>query len=229
MRDISLPENVRRLGAKERFRFSCHPGVPCFTDCCRQLDLALTPYDVLRLRRSLGVSCSEFLERYVLVEKTDEDIFPQVFLAMVDDGRASCPFVSADGCSVYADRPGACRTYPIGRGAYLDDEGRPADFHVLLTEPHCRGFAEGPELTVGDWIADQELAVYNEINDLVMTILHHQRIKEGFRPNEEQQQRYLNVLYNPEGSVCLPKNRPNDDEELLKLAIRLLNDELPGW
>ena len=31
------------------FTFACHPGVPCFTECCRELDLALTPYDVLRL------------------------------------------------------------------------------------------------------------------------------------------------------------------------------------
>ncbi len=229
MRDISLPQNVRKLGVKERFRFACHCGVPCFTDCCRQLDLALTPYDVLRLRQALGISCTEFLDRYTMVELTDDDIFPQVFLTMVDDGRASCPFVSEDGCSVYADRPGACRTYPVGRGAYMDDNDQPADFHVLLSEPHCRGLEDGPERSVADWNTDQDIAVYNEYNDLVMAIIHHKRIKEGFRPNEEQQQRYLNVLYNPDGSVCLTKSRPVNSEELLKLAIRLLVDELPGW
>lgn len=229
MKDISLPEHVRRLGEHERFRFSCHPGVPCFTDCCRQLDLALTPYDVIRLRRPLGINCTDFLERYAQVEKTDEDIFPQVFLAMVDDGRASCPFVSEQGCSVYADRPGACRTYPIGRAAYLDDKGHPADFHVLLTEPHCHGFGSGPELSLTTWIADQELADYNECNDLVMTILHHQRIKEGFRPEEKQLQRYLSVLYTPDSPGQLPQDGPNNDKELLISAIKLLNDELPGW
>ncbi|MCA1766096.1 MAG: YkgJ family cysteine cluster protein, partial [Desulfobulbaceae bacterium] len=120
MTEIGLPRNVRRLGDQETFRFSCHPGVPCFTECCRQLDLALSPYDVLRLRRGLGIPAAEFLDRYAVVEKSEEEPFPTVFLAMVDDGRAACPFVTERGCSVYQDRPGACRAYPVGRGAYLD-------------------------------------------------------------------------------------------------------------
>ena len=227
--DIRLPEHVRRLGDQERFIFSCHPDVPCFTECCKQLDLALTPYDVLRLRKAMGITCAEFIKVYALVEKADEDIFPQVFLGMVDDGQANCPFVTKQGCSVYKDRPGACRTYPVGRGAYLDDKGHPADFHVLLTEPHCRGFGAGPELGLDDWITDQELAVYNDFNDLVMTIIHHPRITEGFRPDENQQPRYIKVLYTPDESNELSPPNLNDDRKLLKSAIQLLNDELPGW
>ena len=36
-----------------KFSFACHPDVPCFTKCCSDLDLALTPYDVLRLKNRL--------------------------------------------------------------------------------------------------------------------------------------------------------------------------------
>jgi hypothetical protein len=227
MADLSLPQNVRRLGDDEVFKFSCHPKVACFTDCCRQLDLALTPYDVLRLRRSLGISATEFLERYAIVEKTDTDIFPQVVLAMVDDGQASCPFVNENGCLVYHDRPGACRTYPVGRGAYLDEKGRAAELFVLLTEPHCHGFAAGPGVTINHWVAEQELAVYNEANDLLMTILHHRRIKEGFRANERQQKQFLNTLYDLE--TFRQKNTSPEkisDLELLRSAIQELHDEL---
>jgi hypothetical protein len=38
------------------FRFACHPGVSCFGACCSALDLMLTPYDAMRLRRSTSQS-----------------------------------------------------------------------------------------------------------------------------------------------------------------------------
>jgi len=48
-----LPRNVTRIEKEETFHFSCHPSIGCFTDCCRQLELALTPYDILRLKKGL--------------------------------------------------------------------------------------------------------------------------------------------------------------------------------
>ncbi|HSH12688.1 MAG TPA: YkgJ family cysteine cluster protein, partial [Desulfurivibrionaceae bacterium] len=186
---------VKNLDRDEPFAFRCGPDLLCFTDCCRQLDLALSPYDLLRLRRTLGTSGAEFLDRYAVIEKNDEDAFPQVYLGMVDDGLASCPFVSVRGCTVYADRPGACRTYPLGRGARLGQDGKPDDFYVVLNEAHCLGFAEKSPQTVITWLADQELANYNEFNDLTMRILHHPRVRAGYRPSGAQQERYLEVLY----------------------------------
>jgi hypothetical protein len=149
-----------------------------------------------------------------------------VFLAMVDDGRATCPFVTEAGCSVYKDRPGACRTYPVGRGAYLDQDGQTAEMFVLINEPHCRGFEDGPEITVAEWNVDQELAIYNECNDLLITLLQHPLIKEGFRPDEQAQARYLEVLYDLDAfrqQTGLPDNI--DDRQLLKEAISILEDE----
>ena len=226
MKDLGLPEYARRLSDNETFRFSCHPGVPCFTECCRQLDLSLTPYDVIRLRQALKITSSEFLEKYALVEKTDEDVFPQLFLAMIEDDRANCPFVGSKGCSVYPDRPGACRTYPVGRGAYLDENGRPSDFHILLNEPHCRGFTEGPEISLTEWIADQDLSRYNKFNDALMSILQHRRIKDGFRPDAKQQERYLHVLFDIDTFRQEIGEDDLDDQELLIKAIGIFQNEL---
>ena len=53
----SLPE----LKPDETFCFDCNPDVPCFNRCCAELTLPLTPYDVLRLRRNLGIGSEEFL------------------------------------------------------------------------------------------------------------------------------------------------------------------------
>lgn len=214
---------VSNLDCRQPFTFRCGPDLPCFTDCCRQLDLALTPYDLLRLRRTLGISGAEFLDRYAVIEKNAEDAFPQVYLGMVDDGLASCPFVSVRGCTVYADRPGACRSYPLGRGARLDQDGKPEEFYVVLNESHCRGFAEASPQTVVTWLADQELADYNEFNDLTMRILHHPRVRAGYRPSGAQQDRHLEVLYGLTGFVA-PDGA--SDEQRLRQGLTLLTDEL---
>ncbi len=46
------------------FSFACHPGLSCFTECCRDLRLALTPYDILRLKNRLGLASNDFLDQY---------------------------------------------------------------------------------------------------------------------------------------------------------------------
>ena len=66
MSDAALPDldALPALGADDRLGFACHPGVPCFNACCRDLDLLLYPYDVLRLRRALGLDSPGFLSRH---------------------------------------------------------------------------------------------------------------------------------------------------------------------
>jgi hypothetical protein len=41
-----LPDQVSRIEAGESFFFLCHKDVSCFTECCRDLELALTPHAV---------------------------------------------------------------------------------------------------------------------------------------------------------------------------------------
>ena len=42
---------------------------------------------------------------------------------------------------------------------------------MLLKEPHCRGFSKGKTHTVQQWIDEQGIAIYNEINDKLMQII----------------------------------------------------------
>lgn len=229
MRHDLAPEHVRPLPPDETFRFGCHPGVTCFTDCCRELELALTPYDVLRLSDHLRLAPSTFLDRYAVVEQGEDTAFPRVFLGMLDDGRASCPFVTASGCRVYADRPGACRTYPLGRGAFTTPDGTRHERHVLLNEPHCHGFSEGDQQDIAAWQKDQELADYNAMNDELLPILHHPRLKDG-PPTEEEVEIFLS-LYSLDtfrrqlldGSLALPfPSTADEHQELVKEDLALL-------
>lgn len=186
---------IEELRENEFFYFNCHPGVPCFTDCCRKLDLELTPYDVLRLKKQFGLTGRKFLEQYVEIVQDEETVFPHCFLKMNNDAEATCPFLSSEGCRVYEDRPGACRTYPLGRGAWQDKKGNFQAAYVLLREEHCLGFTEENRQTVKHWLEHQYLTPYNEANDHLMTLIYHPMVKAGFSPSERQSSLYLETLY----------------------------------
>jgi Fe-S-cluster containining protein len=172
----SLPE----LAPDQEFRFACHPQVPCFNACCGDLNLMLTPYDVLRLRRALGEPSAEFIRTRVHVALAPDTGLPLMRLRMRDDKRRSCPFVSPGGCTVYPHRPSACRTYPLGRATRLGEGGEVLERFFLVREGHCKGFAQDSAFTPATWLADQELAVYNASNDRTMRLMA--RVKATGRP-----------------------------------------------
>jgi len=150
-----------RLKQRERFNFECHPGIGCFNRCCRNLNLYLYPYDVLRLRERLAVSSDAFLERYVDVIQRSGNFFPDVLLRMADDDERTCPFLTPTGCSVYPDRPDTCRTFPVERGLLYDaDTGKDVELHYLRPPDFCLGPNEGKRWTVAGWMADQKAADY---------------------------------------------------------------------
>jgi hypothetical protein len=167
----SLPE----LGDGETFIFDCHPGVPCFNACCSDLNLVLTPYDVLRLRRNLGVSGREFIESHADLQIAPDSGLPSFKLRMEEDRAKACPFVTDEGCTVYPDRPGACRTYPLGRAAQPDEEGGVRERYFVVREDHCRGFEKGTLRTAREWLEDQGLEEYNRMNDRYMHLMARQR------------------------------------------------------
>ena len=237
-------QTIIPIQAEERFSFACHPGVACFTECCRQLDLALTPYDVLRLKNHLDLHSGSFLEQYVIVGLEEGQLFPTCYLTMIDDGRASCVFVTPKGCSVYADRPSACRAYPVGRGMRRLPDGQQEELFVLVREAHCQGFAEDERHTPTAYFHSQEMDTYNRFNDELLPLIQHDQIRQGFRPNRDQLDQYMLALYNldmfrqemADGRISM--NRPltalelqgmaGDDEELLRLGIRWLRQEYFG-
>lgn len=171
-----LPEDGRftELPA-EGFKFACHPGVPCFNQCCRRLTLVLTPYDVLRLKHRLGLTSAEFIERYCRMEPWQNGWSMPKLVMREDDAEHTCPFLGEAGCTVYEDRPGACRTYPLGRAKKGGSaEGSGEESYFLVREDHCRGFEEGRLWSPEQWVADQGLEPYNQFNDLFLPIITRQ-------------------------------------------------------
>lgn len=235
-----LPKNMVAIEANEPFAFDCHKDVGCFTHCCRQLDLALTPYDVLRLKNALDMHSAEFLEKYVIIEREEEEAFPRFYLTMVDDGNASCVFVTQNGCSLYPDRPGACRVYPMGRASMRRADGSIEDHYVLLNEEHCRGFKESYKQTPLEYSHQQGFATYNRINDLLIPLLQHEKIRSGLRLNDQQISLFTLALYDLDTfrdklfssaldialADAAEQERLKDDEALLLFAITWLKSKL---
>lgn len=187
-----------RLTFDSRFKFKCHPAVSCFTECCRGINIILTPYDVIRLKARLDLPSDQFLAIYTephLLEKTD---LPVVTLKQLDDDKSSCPFVRDQGCILYEDRPTACRYYPLGTASLQHKEGADDEgFFFFVHEPHCKGFEEDCEWSVAQWREDQGVDLRDQVNaewtDLVVR-------KRSFPPNikltEKAKQLFFMVSYN---------------------------------
>ena len=157
--------------AQDTFHFACHRDVPCFTKCCNDLKLVLTPYDILRLKNHLQLSSKTFLSQYTAAYVDRASGLPQIRLKMENNAARKCPFLTPEGCFVYPDRPGACRLYPLGRAASKAQAGHHLwQYYFKVKESHCMGWHSEKEWTIQEWLADQGLNEYNAMNDSYMEI-----------------------------------------------------------
>ena len=156
----------RKYTAESRFKFACHKGMACYTHCCSDLNIILTPYDIIRMKKRLGLTCDEFLAVYTKPEMLARTKLPVVTLKMLDDDEKSCPFVTPEGCIIYEDRPLSCRYYPLGMAAFREQEIQPTgeDFYFMVRESHCLGFQADREWSVKEWRKNQGVDPYDEIN-----------------------------------------------------------------
>lgn len=231
------------ISLQDTFCFNCSPDVPCFNECCRDLNQFLTPYDILRLKNHLGISSGEFLEQYTSQHTGPETGLPIVTLKPQAGEGLLCPFVSPEGCRVYKDRPSSCRTYPLVRGLSRSREtGEVTEQFMMLQESHCLGFRAKSRHTVRQWIAGQEIRLYNDINDRLMEIISlKNQLMPGPLDLKSQRMFYL-ALYDLDnfrtqitkngliddfdGDPTNLKKSMEDDLKLLKLGMKWVKSVL---
>ncbi len=160
------------LGSKLKFR--CYKGISCFNACCKRADVTLTPYDIIRLKDNLDMGSTEFLKEYTVPFQIDQDGLPGVKLRTNDDGQ--CLFMTEEGCSVYADRPTSCRYYPLGHMAMRKSgEVHEETHYFLVKEEHCKGHEEERELSIQEYLKEQETSYYDEMNKEWLQIMLKKR------------------------------------------------------
>ncbi len=173
----NLPEplrNKRQLAPGSTFCYDCSPKLPCFTDCCADVNIVLTPLDVLSLARKAGLTTKQFLDRHTLSPITKELHLPVVLLKMDATPEKRCPFVSPQGCSVYEARPWACRMYPVGMALPPARAGvEPAPCYFLFEDDFCKGRGESRTWTVDSWQADQGIQARDELEKGFRELVSH--------------------------------------------------------
>lgn len=72
-------------------------------NCCKTTSPIFYNRDIERLSKHFRIKPGEFIDKYLRIDEDKDYVLRQ----------APCPFLGSDNyCSVYEDRPNACREYP---------------------------------------------------------------------------------------------------------------------
>lgn len=184
------------LTPASRFKFLCHKGIKCFTQCCREVDMILTPFDIIRMKNRLKLSCDEFLLRYTTPEVLEKTKLPMARLVMNEDEDKKCPFVTEAGCRIYEDRPVICRSYPIGMGTLMKQGATEEEtFSFMVKEPHCLGFNEDKEWSIQEWREDQGIDLYDKMNQGWMDIIMKKKAMSAAGSTAELSDKSLQMFF----------------------------------
>ena len=242
------PSNIQpaKLTLDSKLQFRCHPGVSCFTACCGNINITLTPYDILRIREALNMDADEFLLRFttpIYLEKTD---MPGVKIHLDENGR--CPFVTPEGCTIYPYRPTTCRYYPVGMANFHEgaQENQVAEeFYFLVKESHCKGHEEEQLMTIREWRRDQGIDESDEMNKEWMELVMRRKsfgiqatlsepAKKMFFMASTNLDKFRDFIFNSSfldtydiDQETLDKIK-EDDIELMKFSFRYLASALFG-
>lgn len=168
-----------------------------------------------------------------------------VTLRMDHDEKKKCPFVTKEGCTIYEDRPGACRIYPLGRASlkpYPEKNAR--EKYFLVNEEHCLGFQEDKEWTLEEWMAHEGVNEYNKMNDKWLEIITCRKSLGSDKDSGRKLQMFFMASYNLDRFKTflfntkffklfqveqdLEEKLASDDVELMKFAFDWLKFSLFG-
>ena len=214
------------------FNFECSPEWGCSHECCNNVTVTLTPYDVLRMKKALDLSSEEFLPRYTVTLKPKVGFFPLVVLKMMEETSGKpCPFVNEKGCKIFPDRPKSCRMFPLEQ----DKNPSMEDTYYLLKKKGFLGWEKENEWSVYDWIFKQEIDAYEKMDYLFKAVIFHQGLNKTSEENPKVIDMIYMALYNLDrfrrfilesrflSLMDIPKDRIEkisvDDQELMLLGF----------
>jgi uncharacterized protein len=228
------------------FNFRCHKGIGCFNACCKSIDISLTPYDVLRLKNRLGLSSAAFLRQYTFPYEMEKDGIAGVKLRP-EEGTTRCQFVTDEGCSVYEDRPTACRYYPVALlSMRRQDEYTDRSAYAIVREEHCLGHNEERPISIDEYRREQGLEEYDELaRGWRQLILKKKSLGPAIgKPSKLSLQLFFMVCYNLDDFRAMIMSEgfragyelsaeewqrlEADDVELMQFGFRLLRQVLFG-
>jgi uncharacterized protein len=240
------PVVPQKMTNEDTFNFRCHKGVSCFNECCKAIDITLTPYDILTLKNLLKIDSRQFLATYTVPFELDGHGMPGVKLKTVGD-TTQCAFLTEEGCGVYEGRPVSCRYYALGlmsmRGI---DQPIDENYYFIVNEPHCKGHEEDFEQTIGNYRKGQGIPEFDDINREWNQLILKKRSSGPTigKPSKRSLQLYFMACYNidsfrefvmSEGFSSVYdldddffQEIKSDEVKLLKFAFKFLKQVLFG-
>jgi len=228
-----------QLAETDPFPFQCRRELPCFNRCCRDVNIYLTPIDIVELRRALGITSSEFLREYTVPLFPKEIGHPIIVLRMTGPDK-TCVFAGEQGCQVYQARPWSCRSFPLEP----DDRSTGGGGFRVVRRDFCRGMGQSAVQSVAEWRESQDVALHEALNNLWATVTHHPGIdrlnllegsgRDMFFLGSYNPDEFRNMVYNTDFLQYFDVTRDilqrarEDDIELLGLAFRWLRTVLFG-
>lgn len=242
----STPVVPVQLDLDSEFQFRCHKDIACFNQCCQNIDILLTPYDILRLKNHFGISSREFIAGYTVDCQLDGHGMPGLKLK-TREGSTACLNLTPEGCGVYADRPAACRYYALGViSMRRKDSPRDEDSYFVVKEPHCLGHFESRTQTIRDYRKEQGVDLYDDLNREWRQIILKKRSSGPTvgKPSERSFELFYLASYDLDGFrafVASPgfsevfalepsflQEIMNDEVKLMQFGFRLLKQVLFG-
>ena len=190
----SILHGYPRLSLDDKLHFRCEQGLDCFTHCCRDVSIILTPYDVLRMKRAVNMDSSEFLEKYTLIFHTEKQKLPLVLLKMNSDDKR-CPFVNEKGCSVYDHRPWACRMYPLGLAEPKNPNPSEHGFYFAIRENLCHGHGQGTPCALREYIAGQGLEAFEMMGASFRQVMLNEFWQKNEALPDDKAEMYVTAAY----------------------------------
>lgn len=106
---LYLKKNKKRLDKMDTIvhelhnRFSSEIDCLQCANCCRSLGPAIYDKDIERMAKALRMKPSDVVANYLRIDEDGDYVFQSM----------PCPFLMPDNyCSIYENRPKACREYP---------------------------------------------------------------------------------------------------------------------
>lgn len=224
-----MSDDMLPVAPDDPMQFRCGSKNPCFNQCCRDLNQALTPYDILRMKSALNLSSTTFLLEYTSRHTGPGSGLPVLTFKANPATNHTCPFVTASGCSIYIDRPASCRMYPLARAVAKDRvSGKIVEYFALIEEDHCKGFGVLDGKTVAQWLEGQDVAVHNTENDKILELISlKNQIRPGKLESAEEEIFYMALYDLDDFRSQIAENRLLSSTKLSREYMkRILADDL---
>ena len=151
---MNMANDIRRkaaemtlLGTDDVFRFRC---TACGKCCKNREDILLSPYDLNRISKLLGIEMGQVIQDYCIWYPGESSMLPVVAMKMIDSEKR-CPFLKNRKCKIHTAKPTVCALFPLGRIGTEDAK----TVRYMLQHTDCGVSDE--EHTVREWLAGYDM------------------------------------------------------------------------